>query len=880
MSDVFISYARGSQDQAHRIAEVLRALDYGVWLDDELPPHRDYSEVIEERLRAAKAVVVVWSAEAMKSQWVKAEADLAREAGTLVQLSLDGAVPPLPFNRIQCANLKGWSGDPAAPGWKKVVASITELAGSPPASTGQPREEASAKPQPGVLSEPALALAPTLTASPGGNLPKGRGALFGRDAELTELVALLNEAPLVTVTGAGGVGKTRIALEVAQALAGDFEDGVWLAELAPVADAEHVAGAVARAMNVELSAGQDPQAALVDRLRLRRCLVILDNCEHVIDAAAGLAEALLDANDGVKLLASSQEPLGVDGEKVFRLRSLGAADAIALFVDRATAVDQDFEVSTSQAAAVAAICKRLDGIPLAIEMAAARAPAVGCGGVLKRLDDRFRLLTGGRRTALPRQRTLQATLDWSHALLSARDAAVFRRLAVFSGGFSLEAASDVATDDAIDLPEAIDAVASLVDKSLVVVEAEEGKIRYRLLETVRAYALEKLAAAGETNATLRRHALFFVKLSQTSGQDYSGLVSDDEFAARYFADIDNIYRALDWAFGSEGELNIGVELAGYSWPIAIFRSMLFEHTAWLDRAYEHLDEAALSPPARAALLMSRAHALTMAAPARAIAAADEAIAAGEAIAEPLIVVGALSGKVSALTSTGRAREAEPVAKALQVRAKLLGRSRISLSATAVEAQRLLTLGDRAAARDLYERVLPDLRAIGAYGDANEVLLGLGGILAHDDPAAATDQFREILANLRSSQFTSGYSTHVAAQSLAMQLLRRDGPGDLEEARALSLTTIRALGPGYVTYGLSAFVVLATRAGNARDGARVAGFDKARHAETAVSPVVLDNDEFSRGVLKTALPEVELAGLMAEGARMSPDEVFRLVIGIA
>ena len=205
-----------------------------------------------------------------------------------------------------------------------------------------------------------------------------------------------------------------------------------------------VASAVARAMNIELPPGQDSVNALVDRLRLRQCLIILDNCEHVIDAVAAFAEAVLEQSHEVKLLTSSQELLGVEGEQVFRLRSLGEPDAAALFTERAHGADARFKITAQNRSAVAAICRRLDGIPLAIEMAAARAPSLGCEGVLERLDDRFRVLTGGRRTALPRQRTLLATLDWSHGLLSEGDAAVFRRLSVFSGGFSSEGASEVA----------------------------------------------------------------------------------------------------------------------------------------------------------------------------------------------------------------------------------------------------------------------------------------------------------------------------------------------------------------------------------------------------------------------------------------------------
>ena len=513
--------------------------------------------------------------------------------------------------------------------------------------------------------------------------------------------------------------------------------------------------------------------------------------------------------------------------------------------------------------------------------------------MLRRLDDRFRLLTGGRRTALPRQRTLLAALDWSHGLLSPRDAVVFRRLGIFTGDFSLEAASDVATvDDTIDTLEAVDAVASLVAKSLVMVVAEEGRPRYRLLETIRAYALEKLDAVGETNATLRRHAQFFVKLTQQSGRDYYELVSDDEFAARYFADIDNIYRALDWAFGPEGEVAIGVALAGSAWAIAIFRGLLFEHLEWLERAYERLDEARVAPLPRAILLGARATAIMMATPARAVAASDEALQAGEALAgdeaiaadeataRPYMVGGALNSKAMALVLLGRASEAKPSTEALLALANGLPRNRLSANAPATEAIRLLALDDRAAARDLFERALGDLRAIGANGLANEVLLNLGTILRHDDRGAAINHFRDMLSSVRSTHMVSNFTTHVAAQSLAMLLLQRDAAGDLEEARALWNATVKALGPTNTIYGLSPFVVLAAKTGRAREGARVAGFDKAMHVTQGLTGEVLDNDEYSLAALKAALPEAELTALMAEGARMSPDEAFRLVTGIA
>ncbi|HZC17760.1 MAG TPA: TIR domain-containing protein, partial [Caulobacteraceae bacterium] len=613
MSDIFISYARSTAREAQAMGEALRALGYSVWRDDDLPSHRSYSEVIEEQLGLAKAVLVVWSTEAVRSQWVRSEADKARTREKLVQLAVDSVDLPMPFDQIQCADLTGWSGETSHVGWIKILASIEALAGPGAVLAAGPevtqmavlaaeiegigvlllnhhaalaealtvataafRANAESKggrvfrdadgvmmaafPSPaaavraavqaqggltgrdwpgiGVLKVrmavhygqveprgqdyfgPALnRLTPLLALAQGGqimvtealaerlsgqgdysfkplgahaledpltrvelfqvgaeglkadfapivaeaapqvgNLPRRQGPLIGRDADMAQIGALFEAADLVTVTGTGGVGKTRIAIEYAHQRQDRHEDGVWLVELAPLADPEQVTGAIARALGVALPPGGDQVQALVDRLRPRDCLIVLDNCEHVIDAVAAVAEAALEQAPKVKLLASSQELIGVEGERVFRLRSLGEPDAIALFTERAKAADAGFTVRGRDAAAIAAICQRLDGIPLAIEMAAARAPSLGCEGVLQRLDDRFRILTGGRRTALPRQRTLQATLDWSHGLLPAEDAAVYRRVGVFTGGFTLEAASKVAADETLDAVEVIDAL--------------------------------------------------------------------------------------------------------------------------------------------------------------------------------------------------------------------------------------------------------------------------------------------------------------------------------------------------------------------------------------------------------------------------------------
>ena len=328
------------------------------------------------------------------------------------------------------------------------------------------------------------------------NLPAPVSDFIGRETELRELRELLRHNRLVSLVGTGGIGKTRLGLEAARATLEDFPDGVWLAELAPLTDPDLVASAINTALGLQSGAGRWTSERLAAALRGRRLLLVLDNCEHVIGAAAREAETLLHAVPGAYILATSQEPLGLDGECTYRLSplefpaeetaELAAAlrhDAVRLFVARARAADPHFNLSERNAATVATICRRLDGIPLAIELAAARAAALGIEGLARRLDLRFHVLTGGRRTALPRHQTLRATLDWSHRLLAEPDRIVLRRLAVFAGTFSLEAAASVVADPALAEWEVIGRIAELVDKSLVVADAAGAVRRYRLLES-------------------------------------------------------------------------------------------------------------------------------------------------------------------------------------------------------------------------------------------------------------------------------------------------------------------------------------------------------------------------------------------------------------
>ena len=365
-----------------------------------------------------------------------------------------------------------------------------------------------------------------LTATPN-NLPQALTSFVGRERELEEVEALLAKNRLVTLQGVGGIGKTRLSLQIAAQLLDAFPDGVWLVELASLADARLVPEAVASVVGVKEEAGRPLVEALVRYVKDRRVLIVLDNCEHLRQACAELASVLLHAGANARILASSREPLHVGGETTYPVPPLPVPDAFRtfmratveqygaarLFVERALAAQPSFALTDDNATSIAGICQRLDGIPLALELAAARVRALSVEQIETRLTDRFRLLTGGDRTALPRQQTLRALIDWSYDLLADDERGLFRRLAVFAGGFTLESAEGVACGSEAERTAALNLLAQLVEKSLVVVDRESG--RYRMLETVRQYAEQKLEDSGDAVAVRDRHLLHFAQFLES-----------------------------------------------------------------------------------------------------------------------------------------------------------------------------------------------------------------------------------------------------------------------------------------------------------------------------------------------------------------------------
>ena len=423
------------------------------------------------------------------------------------------------------------------------------------------------------------------------NLPLRLPSLYGRGSDVEAIIALLHEHALVTITGAGGIGKTRVAQAVAQRIATENEsaypDGVWWIELAALANAALVPSTVAQAMGIIMST-ESSALTLRSQVGAQRALLVLDNCEHLADAVAEFVDDIMAAAPRLSVLMTSQETLKATDEHVYRLGGLttpNGADvdtamrfgAVELFAARAKAVDPRFVLTATNMSAVIEICRRLDGIPLAIELAAARLPLLGIEGLRTRLHERFNLLTGGSRVVLRRHQTLRATLEWSHALLTPDEQTVFRRLGVFAGGFSLEAGQDVASDERIDQWTLLDHLGALVDKSLVLADGDPIP-RYRMLETTRAYALERLAEAGEMQATLRRHAHSMLALLEPLEQNEWQWRADGGVVPAAKLEVDNLRAALEWA-DAVGDNTLAVALAGVSYSVWWSASLLAEGLA-------------------------------------------------------------------------------------------------------------------------------------------------------------------------------------------------------------------------------------------------------------------------------------------------------------
>ncbi|OFX28072.1 MAG: hypothetical protein A2Z07_05320 [Armatimonadetes bacterium RBG_16_67_12] len=429
------------------------------------------------------------------------------------------------------------------------------------------------------------------------NLPRQLTSFIGRAREMDEVEQLLSANRLVTLTGSGGCGKTRLAVQVAGDRADVYPDGVWLVELAPLSEPVLVPQATASALRVREQPGRPLLVTLAEHLQMKHALVVLDNCEHLVGACAHLAETLLRGCPDVRIRATSRERLGVAGEVVSRVPSLTVPDlarlpafevlarseAVRLFGERAVAAWPGFRVTHDNAPLVAHICQRLDGIPLAIELAAARVNVLSLDQIALRLNDRFRLLVGGSRTAPSRQQTLRAALDWSYVLLAERERALLGRLSVFAGGWTLDAAEAICAGEGIGPGDVLDLLTLLIDKSLVIVDEREGDLRYRLLETVRQYVRDRLLETGQEAAVRARHRDWFLEMAEQAEAELRG-PAQAAWLKRLDAEHDNVRSILEWTLANVDSAESALRLAAAMGRFWWMRGYLSEGRRWLEEA--------------------------------------------------------------------------------------------------------------------------------------------------------------------------------------------------------------------------------------------------------------------------------------------------------
>lgn len=623
------------------------------------------------------------------------------------------------------------------------------------------------------------------------NLPLQMTSFIGREREVTELQRLLTTTRLLTLTGAGGCGKTRLALQLAGSLLEQFADGVWLVELAALSDPIFVAPSIAAVLNVPEESARAWTETLVHHLRPASLLLVLDNCEHVVDACARVAQTLLGSCPGLRILATSREALRIDGETTFyvpslslpdtqtssSLESLGLCDALRLFVDRAKAVRPAFALTARNAPSLVQVCHRLDGIPLAIELAAARIKMLSIEQIADRLDDRFNLLTGGSRTALPRHRTLRAAMDWSYDLLSQQEQALLRRLTVFSGGWTLEAAEAVCSGPGIDRGDILDLLARLIDKSLVIAEHRGESTRYRQLETVRQDGQDRLSAAGEAQTVRERYADWCLNMAESAEP---ALVRADQgtWLDRLEAEHDNMRAVLEWSVRS-AQFELGLRLASAVWRFWTIRAYCEEGRGWLETL---LRNGGAAPAALRAKALNAAGNIAMSGQNDYTAARkffEESLAIWRTLENKAGIARALQNLGVIASNQGYQVAARSLYQESRGMYETLGdRWEIALSLNN-EGFAAFRQGDHSAARALLEESLGMFRGLGDKARIATVLGGLADVALHvRDNAAGYEFLKESLAIRRElgvkggiALSLEGFAGFAAAQGHAERAVR-------------------------------------------------------------------------------------------------------------
>jgi non-specific serine/threonine protein kinase len=757
-------------------------------------------------------------------------------------------------------------------------------------------------------------------------------SLIGREHELSEVLALLGTERLVTLTGSGGVGKTRLALAVAAELVDRYPDGVWLVELAALTDPSLVPHAAAQILELREEPGRPLSVVLSAFLQPKRLLLVLDNCEHLVGTCADLATALLRTCPDLHLLATSREGLGVAGEALYRVPSLAVPDprhlppvemlatceAVQLFVARAHTRGAGFSLTAQNAAAVAQICARLDGIPLAIELAAARVSALPVETIAARLAECFRLLTGGPRTVLPRQQTLRAALDWSHDLLSQPEQVLLRRLAVFAGGWTLEAAEQICAGEEVERWDVLDLLSTVVNKSLVLLEVASDSPRYRLLETVRQYARERLAVAGEAVQVGDQHLAWCLALAEQAEEALAG-PEQDVWLVRLEVEHDNLRAALTWV-RDRGVWEAGVQLAGALWRFWQTRSYLSEGRGWLEEVLAKSGTSVMPAALRAHALYGTGNLARMQGDfaravvlleeslaiyrdlgdkgriaqsldllgfvasnqgdyARAVALHEESLALDRELGDKSGIASSLNGLGIVASNQGDYARAVALHEESLAISRYLGDKDTIAKTLAFLGNVAYSQGDRARASALYGESLAISRKEGDKVGTAWALSGLGEVAySQGDYAQAGALHEESLAIFREL----GVKWFIACSLRDLGLVA-SRQGDYARAVALyveGLAISREEGDKVGTaFALDGVALLAGAQSQSRRAAQLWGAADAMHQAIGAPRDAIEQAEYDLaiGAVRAVLGEEAFAAAWTEGRAMSLDEVISLAL---
>ncbi len=715
------------------------------------------------------------------------------------------------------------------------------------------------------------------------NLPLQLTALIGREQDIDEVKTFIETHRLLTITGAGGVGKTRVALQAGADLVDRFADGVWFVDLAPISDPELVPSVAASALGLRQAGGRSVIDSITTWLKSKHALLILDNCEHLLVAAATLADAIHRSCPDVRMLATSRQPLNIAGETAHRLPSLATPQigsalraeeamrygAIAVFVDRAAMAGTQFVITDDNAAIIADICRHLDGIPFAIELAAARVKVLSIPNLAQRLNERFKILTGGSRTALPRQKTLGALIDWSYNLLSPHEQRLFNRMGVFAGGFGIDAVVAVCGDEPADEIEILDVVSSLADKSLVSADTTKSKARYRLLESTRAYALEKLAVTNERESIHRRHAEHFRDRAKAFAKSF-GQGSTAAWLADVESELDNSRAALEWALTQHHAPILGAEIVAGLAQFWFRGGLSSEGNYWVESARAQVD-AREHPGVVAWMLLGQSWTSSGH---RTYELAQKAAELFESIGDVAGVARAHHSVTQGLFQMGELEAAK------KENARALGELQACGDrwgiAAAFDLQGAIAynLGDFAQGRASKHKALAGFRAIGDELGASIVADNLAEVeFADGKPQEAWRMASQAIA-MASQQRVDAVTLAIRhTNGTAYQIALGDLDGAANSVRKAVRLARRSQFPAITAWAVQHFALILALRGNPQTAARLLGWVDAKLDELGRTRESTEQWSYEQllSALREQLSDVEIEKLAAEGAAWSEDQ---------